>query len=38
MYSALIKLMSGCHGDCLIELRRANLDIFVLLLGNFGYK
>ena len=26
--------MSGCHGNCFNELDRANLAIFVLLLGN----
>ena len=33
--------MSGCHGNCFNELDRANLAIFVLLLGNhlqYGVK
>ena len=33
--------VSGCHGNCFNELDRANLAIFVLLLGNhlrYGVK
>ena len=33
--------MSGCHGNCFNELDRANMAIFVLLLGNhlqYGVK
>ena len=34
-------VMSGCHGNHFIELGRANLAFFVLLLGNnlrYGVK